>query len=395
VRLFAKVLIGPVQILAKQSRHAWIRLRRGLKRVLNARRWRWLAAHAKSLKRLPADLFTSLRVGSQMRACPACRSALIVLLEPLVISDHAVDLHVGFVTGCRECGLLFVNPPPDPVALAAFYSPDGTWGQYASERRPVLQRQAVRALAGIRKANPPRRRRDVLLEAIDHHVAVFTPRAGAAVLDFGCGDGKLLNVLLERGWRTFGIKPSSDVAFLRHTRLATIPSTPQFDFVIVNHVMEHLPSPLDLLQALAGAMKRGAAIYVSVPRLDGLPKHGDFRYCLNARTHPVSFTEECLRGLFARAALEPVVALNDAELDAQLTNGLPLRLRLIARKADAPLPCEGYPLRAATTALREYRRTTPTENGSMTGFPFACARPCSITGSGVGSDARRRDPRVG
>jgi 2-polyprenyl-3-methyl-5-hydroxy-6-metoxy-1,4-benzoquinol methylase len=347
-------------MVAKQFRHAWMRLRRAGKRVLNDRRRRRLAGQGESLERLAAELFTPLRVAGRTRACPACRSTSIVLLEPFVSSDHAAGSRIGFVTGCRECGLLFVNPQPDAEALAVFYSPEGTWGQYANERRPALQRQAERALAGIRKAAPPRQgRRDILLEAIDRHVAVFAPSAGAAVLDFGCGDGKLLNALLERGWDTFGIEPSTDVAFLRHTRLEAIPSTPQFDFVVVNHVLEHVPHPLDLLRALAGALKPGGAIYVSVPRLDTLPEHGDFRYCLNARTHLVSFSEECLRGLFERAGLQPVVALHDASLDAKFTDGIPLRLRMIARKADAPLRRQAYPLTAATRALREYRRTRP------------------------------------
>ena len=359
VRPFANVLSAPVHLLAKQSRHAWMRLRRGRKRVLDQRRWRGLSARLESVKRQTTGLFTSLRAAGVMPACPACRSTSIVHLEPFVSPDDGAGSRVGFVTGCRECGLLFVNPQPDPAALAVFYSPDGTWGRYASERRPALQRQAARALAGIRKANPPRRGRDTLLEAIDRHVAVFAPPEGAAVLDFGCGDGKLLNALLEHGWRTFGIEPSSDVAFLRHARLDAIPLTPQFDFVILNHVIEHVPNPLDLLQALARAIKPQGSIYVGVPRLDTLPAHGDFRYCLNGRTHLVSFSEACLRDLFARAGLEPVVALHDAALDAQFTNGIPLRLRMIARKADAPLPRHAHPLRAATQALREYRRTSP------------------------------------
>lgn len=368
---FVNRLLVPVRLVAKHGRHAWMHLRRARKRLLSERTRQALASpwtHVKwlvSWVRLPLH-----RLRDEARMCPACRSTSITLLEPLSLSEMAGHSRVGFVTGCRECGLLFANPLPDPEKLKTFYSPDGTWGSgYAGERREMLHRHAERALAGFRKANPPRRTRDVLLEAIDRHVPVFDPPAGAAVLDFGCGDGKLLNVLLEIGWRTFGIEPSSDVAFLRHSRLETIPSTPQFDLVLMHHVLEHMPQPLDILRALSRAMKPGAAMFISVPRLDTLPQHRDFHYCVNARTHLVSFSQACLRELLARAGLELVSPLTEAALDAQITGGVPLRLRVLARKTDTPQPRPAHPLNAAIRALRAYQHTSPDRRWLSRRFP--------------------------
>jgi SAM-dependent methyltransferase len=388
------VLTPAVHALVSHTRHTQKRLRGAGKRALNGPVWRALTERTVRLQRLASAVATPLRASGELDACPACRSTSIVLLDPFVAKDTA-GLRVVFATGCRDCGLLFANPQPDAAMLQQLYSPDGKWGhtwrQSADKRREYLKRQAARALAGIRKPNPPRGRRDALFEALDRHVTVFDPPAGAAVLDFGCGDGKLLNVLLDHGWRTFGIEPSSDVAFLRHERLLAVPDSPRFDLVIAHHVIEHIPQPLDLLRVLARAIKPGGALFVSVPRLDTLPHHRDFHYCLNGRTHVVAFSEACLRELLARAALEPLVALDDPALDAAITSGVPLRLRMIARKAGTTPGRQDDPLAAATRALRAYGGAPANSQWLTDAKPlwFESWLPVRVRGALL--DRRRRD----
>ena len=68
------------------------------------------------------------------------------------------------------------------------------------------------------RVKPRRVRRplDLVLDALAPFVPIDDAACGAKVLDFGCGDGKFLDRLQERGWDTSGIEPSTDVAFLRH-----------------------------------------------------------------------------------------------------------------------------------------------------------------------------------
>jgi SAM-dependent methyltransferase len=183
---------------------------------------------------------------------------------------------------------------------------------------------------------------------------VNAPPPGAKVLDFGCGDGRFLNAFQARGWDTYGVEPSTAVAFARHRRLESVPRDASFDLVFLHHVLEHLPHPLALLRELAAALREGGALFVSVPSVETLPEHGDFRYCLNARTHLCCFSGACLEHLLARARFAPVGRLESAELDALFTRGRPMRLRMVARRmATAPSPA-GSPLEPAVTALRRY-----------------------------------------
>jgi len=246
---------------------------------------------------------------------------------------------------------------PNREELNRYYSTEGPWASAHEERTKWIDAKNRRRLE---KGQPPKvgARRgvpDVLLDELASHLPIYAPPAGARVLDVGCGDGKLLDRLSALGWQTYGIELSSPVAFVRHHRLSSPPEDRSFDLVILHHVLEHVVEPLHLLRQAAGSLRDGGALFLSVPRLDTLPVHRDYRYCLNGRTHVVGFSETCLRGLLARVGLTPTARLDD-RLDAALTEGKPLRLRLVARRTATPkLPAA--PLAPAKRALEAYART--------------------------------------
>jgi SAM-dependent methyltransferase len=302
-----------------------------------------------------------LRFDDEVRACPACASGDLALLDLLRVRGELTGRRLAFLTGCEACGLVFVNPMPPPELLDRFYGEEGVWGEAHAERGARIAAAHERRIARNQSPKSGRRpKRMLLLDAMQPHVPVDTPPPGAKVIDFGCGEGKLLNTLQEAGWETYGIEPSSAVAFLRHHRLETVPQDGTFDLVILHHVLEHLPNPLDVLRQLAGALREGGILFIGVPRLDTLPRHGDFRYCINGRNHLVSFTETCLRSLLARAGFEVAALMDAPELDEAFTNGTPLRLRLLARRTATPPPLPDAPLAPARRALGAYRRTRMT-----------------------------------
>jgi len=243
--------------------------------------------------------------------CPACDASGAPQAEEWRFRHAVARL-------CAECGLLFIDPQPSPAALAEYYGHGGGW----QAARPPIHAQT--AQTRTKQAAPE------LFAALDSYFPASRPQPGASVLDFGCGTGIWLNSFQDYRWRTFGIEPSSDVAFVRHQRLDHVPDTPTFDLVLAYHVLEHVPRPLDVLTQLAAALKPGGHLLVSVPRVDKVDIHGDRRYCLNERAHIVAFTQACLQNLMQRAGLSFTAALH--ELDEAFTKGRPLRLRLLAQK---------------------------------------------------------------
>jgi SAM-dependent methyltransferase len=275
----------------------------------------------------------------QPSECPACASHQLRVIEEWKLSGNRAQ-----AVSCFDCGLLFSYPQPPPEELQAYYSPGGGW----QALRPEQSSSTTQAWVNTPVA--------VILEALDQYVSVNRPAANARVLDFGCGPGNWLNALQDRGWDTYGIEPSSDAAFERHKRLRTIPTEQQFDLVVAFHVLEHLPRPLDTLRELGRAIVSGGYCFISVPRIDTLAVHRQVDYCLHPRHHIVAFTEACMRGLLARSGLHVVASFH--MLDDRVSNGLPLRLRLLARKTSTPLLPDDDAASALEPVIQAFVRMT-------------------------------------
>jgi SAM-dependent methyltransferase len=251
---------------------------------------------------------------------------------------------MGFVDGCEDCGLLFVNPPPTDDELAETYGPEGGWG----DPRGTRAEHAGESLAGRPGAGSWRHMFDGIRSDLD----VTRPPAGARVLDYGCGSGKFLDVLQDCGWSTFGIETSGDEAFKRHQRLPAIPREATFDLILLHHVLEHLTRPLEVLRQASDATRAGGYLLVSVPGFDTLSEHRDHKYMIN-RSHVTAYTRTCLEGLFARAGWRPVEGANDGGRHGDK------RLRLLASRRDDVLPLPPRPLDAARRSLAAFHATEP------------------------------------
>lgn len=284
---------------------------------------------------------------NEASTCPACTSPRITLLDAFKIPRDARGRRVAFLAGCEECGLVFANPLPRPEELQRHYADEGT---YIAARTRLAKEKASTSSVGAPE------KRDVLFEALSPYVPVRAPRPGAKVLDFGCGDGKYLDRLQDRGWETYGIEPSANAAFRRHRWLEAPPQDQSFDLAIVHHVLEHVSQPLDVLRQLAATLREGGVLFVGVPRLDTLPQHGDFKYCIDGRNHLVGFTDTCLRGLLGRAGLTVAARLDAPELDDALRVRRSLRLRVVATRTAAVSTPPGAPLVPAIEALTQYAR---------------------------------------
>jgi SAM-dependent methyltransferase len=286
------------------------------------------------------------RAPGEMRQCPACGSTRLAALATQKLPSALDGRRTGLISGCEECGLVFVNPFPSAAELASMYAPDGEWAQGRADEAltPVHELEG-----GAGMGTWPR-----LFEPIRDRLDVTHPPAGARVLDFGCGRGKFLDVLSRCGWETFGIEPAMDVAFARHRRLDRIPSEPQFDLVIANHVLEHVTDPLTLMRQLAAATRPDGHLLVGVPRLDTLPIHRDRSYVIS-RVHVTAYTSASMLTLLGRAGWQAVAPPAD---DVPLSGGrrTTARLRVLARRVAVSLPGPNRPLDAARVALRDYSR---------------------------------------
>jgi 2-polyprenyl-3-methyl-5-hydroxy-6-metoxy-1,4-benzoquinol methylase len=93
---------------------------------------------------------------------------------------------------------------------------------------------------------------------------------GARILEIGCGEGLLLGELAHRGFRVTGVEPSttaSEIARQNGLQVLTgyfpqIKPPGLFDTVIMSHVLEHLPQPLEILRAVQSIAPAGRVLFV-------------------------------------------------------------------------------------------------------------------------------------
>jgi SAM-dependent methyltransferase len=283
-------------------------------------------------------------VPEECEACPACASPRLFDLDLIILVVNG-RRQTGFVSGCDECGLVFTNPQPTPDDLRRFYKPDGEWRTPRAAEASDADRPASRSWSRPFAPMSP-------------GLPVTAPPAGARVLDFGCGTGRLLDELQACGWETSGIDPAIDRAFGRHRRLDAVPDAPTFDLIVANHVLEHVANPLQLLRAFARAARDGGYLYVGVPRFDTLPAHRDYKYVINGRAHVVAFTWPCLHGLLARSGWAAVAPPPDvvAKGGGRTTRA---RLQVVARRTAGERPLPDSPADAARDALRQYHAGVP------------------------------------
>ena len=98
------------------------------------------------------------------------------------------------VVRCRGCGLTYVNPRPTPSAIARYYPPD-----YSPHETHPPSRSETTYYALFRKLPAP---------------------AGARVLDVGCGGGKYLSFLRQRGYEVAGVDVNAELMQRLHLDFA-------------------------------------------------------------------------------------------------------------------------------------------------------------------------------
>lgn len=89
------------------------------------------------------------------------------------------------------------------------------------------------------------------------------------VVELGCGTGRFLGMLRQRGFEVSGFDPAyvGDDPAIQCEYYTGDSGLPDHNFVL-RHVLEHIQDPVDLLRNLARDAKAGTLIYIEVPCFD-------------------------------------------------------------------------------------------------------------------------------
>lgn len=162
---------------------------------------------------------------------------------------------------CESCGLIFNDPIPGDDELRDFYS-----DRYRIEYKGRFQPRPRQVARSFRRASALFR---------DHGSLVQKHRR---VLDVGAGSGEFVFLAKQLGFDVTGIEPNLGyVDYCRESLgLDLLPKSifecdfakGSFDFIRINHVLEHLNKPMEVLALLRHWLKDDGVLFIEVPNIE-------------------------------------------------------------------------------------------------------------------------------
>jgi len=135
---------------------------------------------------------------------------------------------------------------------------------------------------------------------LDHVLGIVLPNLGPDKfgVEIGCGKGHFLELLCDAGANVTGFDPAYEGSNPRVVKkyFAEEPISKPPDFVILRHVLEHLPNPWNFLEQLSAQCKAGTKIYIEVPCFEWIVEHQAFYDIFYE--HVNYFTLDVLRSAF-------------------------------------------------------------------------------------------------
>jgi SAM-dependent methyltransferase len=133
----------------------------------------------------------------------------------------------------------------------------------------------------------------------------------SAVLDFGCGNGSLVEDLNSLGFSAYGFEPHaegaslSDRVFTDWNRARS--ALGQADLIMCIEVFEHLHNPEEALEEISKTLVPGGYLLISTETYETGVHTDDWSYLNPAAGHVSIFSESSLRFLLSRHGFEPVL----------------------------------------------------------------------------------------
>ncbi|MDX1561334.1 MAG: class I SAM-dependent methyltransferase [Gammaproteobacteria bacterium] len=157
---------------------------------------------------------------------------------------------------------------------------------------------------------------DAMLDATFAFIETHVPDA-RSLCDIGCGNGRLLYLAKQAGWKTLGLEMTDDAATKAANAVGTEVIAADFlefdpppehiesyDVVCLRHVIEHLPDSRLAMRKIRKLLKPGGYALLEFPNIEAPDKRVK-RWLANAGWHRRKFRPNFMPGHCNELVLQP------------------------------------------------------------------------------------------
>lgn len=182
-------------------------------------------------------------------------------LHHIVIDKVDAEGKSYAILECKNCNVAITTPLPSINELSALYSPPN----YRSESGKRFNRFAEFVIYIMRTRR---------MKRIEKYIG------RGRILDVGCGRGLFLHLLKSHGWKVMGIEVNEETAAAARKNynipvittkvMSSSLADGSFDVITLNHVLEHLHDPKEMVKECRRLLRKGGLLVTAVPNLSSL-----------------------------------------------------------------------------------------------------------------------------
>ncbi len=234
-----------------------------------------------------------------LKVCPACGLAW---LDPMPLDEDLGKCYDNFFIPENLCfipqggGSLFFHRLWDSLKMDVLYSLYGY---------KHLFRNRFHAIAGFVLSGLPLARYKAE-SVIRGFIPGYNSNQDALLIDVGCGKGDYLQFVKNLGWQVIGIEPSLVAAGMARNKGLKVFEGSLFDSglpsdyadcITLNHVLEHVPDFLAVIQECFRILKPGGKLAIRTPNTESLGHKvfGANHYSLDPPRHLFLFSPASLK----------------------------------------------------------------------------------------------------
>ena len=272
--------------------------------------------------------------------CPVCGAKKIKFLFKNTDRMHGIPGEFG-LNKCLECSVIYLSPRPTLDTLSRYY-PDDYYPHQLNKQafieseplrksRDVLRNTILYEVYNLRNyETKPRIKTSFITKPVAFMMFPLWKRSyydlpkinfpkyvsGGKALDVGCGTGNYLNILKEFGWDVYGIELSEKAADIGRNKFGLNIKTGTlldhnfpdnyFHFISMNHVLEHLHNPVDVLSEAKRILHPDGMIAIRTPNINsfGYKRFGKNWLAIDTPRHLIIYSKQGITKLAGKTGLK-------------------------------------------------------------------------------------------